>query len=271
MYTIAVNLSGPPRFLGRTKSLFNRWNTLYPDVKFTFIYATWVPMKVPCGPDKPLEEYFFDHIRYIHTTDVLLDVVKKYWGRLEPIWAYCFQQSHQLRIDTQMEFDAVIHTYTDSIIFKEHLDSIVEILKNGIKQYTVYSIGGVKEKTLGSKVVSYISNPKFKFGTTATFDKYYMIFDEVFINNSLPDELKEFHIVNYYHMINNNIQSEEILTKDEKSFLDYQKVLPLRFKKPNTVPKKYRTVEGLSNASSQFFSRTMEENIEIINNPIYFK
>lgn len=272
MYNVAVTFSGFPKYLDHTRRRFEHWNKLYPDVKFYFYIATWAATYD--DTKFPLKDYYFSDYEYVHTDNSLMSIVEERWGKKEPFWAYCFKKSQELRRRQPVEFDGVLHTYPDVVVFKEHLDSIVDLLRNGYNNNAIYSILGSEEKKWNSLSTPHLglTNPKFKFGSAAAFDKYSLLFDDMFINNSVEEKYKIFHVMHYLQMKNRGLDSLELFSSgSDKPIRDI--VLPIRssYEKDFKISKRRYPVSSKYLPGGDIFLNSYEKNIEILSNPKYIK
>lgn len=274
MYNIAVTMSGLPTYLDINQEFFYKWNSIFSGkIKFHFYGAFWLGYNqltsYPVHSD-----YFFDKTKSLYLNKEIEKVLEKRWTTyLEPMWCYAFDESQKVRKKSSIDFDGVIHTYTDCVILKDHLNSILYLLENGYDENAIYSIeGSGKKKWNGYKnhIMGLIS-PKFKFGSVNAFDRYSNFWQDIILDNSIPLLEKVFHRIHWLNIKKNKLKSLDLLKKPNIKYRNDEKVLPIRtYYEDDHFLTKQRHLKAIKEISqNEYWHSSIENVVKFLSNPIY--
>lgn len=275
MYNIAVVLSGYPQGIEITHKIFRLWKSHF-KVNFHFYFSTW--KIIPTDPPyKDLSYYnLFDKVSYESGVDIPFEVIKDNWSNQSTLyWSYLIHKGHNLRKQSQIKFDGVIHTSANAVVFYDYIESIVRLVKDGYNDNALYSVNGVINHRFRqhSKVREMgIDNPKFLFGSPGVMDKLGNLYLDVFLDEKVPKAKRIFHILPYEQMKINNIECSKLLNKEGNPFKSKEKIYCVRDNFGEDLPdykKRYSNSVEFFHNNYDFNTVSLAEAIKVTSNPIY--
>lgn len=275
MYNVAVVLSGYPYGIEITHKIFRLWKSHF-KINFHFYFSTW--KIIPSDPSYKSLSYYklFNEVSYELGEDIPLGVIEDNWDNQSILyWSYLIHKAHNLRKQSQIKFDGVIHTFANAVVFYDYVESLVKLLKEGYDESTLYSVNGAinhrfrphsRVKEMG------IDNPKFLFGSPKVMDTLGNLYQDTFLDNKIPKSKRIFHILPYEQMKINNIKCSKLLNKDGSPFKLEEKIYCVRDTFREDLPrfkKRYKNSVEFFHNNYDFPTVPLEEAIMVTSNPIY--
>jgi hypothetical protein len=225
MINIGVCISGEFKNYNLTNQLFQTWNSLFSDVNFKFFY------------------YASGNL-----TDIPTNIS---WtkGSNTVSYAHSLQEVHKCRASYK-NFDIIIQTRPDVIIFKYTLDYIRDLVVNGYDSNTLFVGKGLYEE--GD--VKYLLDDNVSFGSSEMMDKYSKMYQYGFIENKFSKNQLGPHRINAACLDFNDISVKttglfSFLIRDKKLFKNNITLLEKGYITPEILE------EELNNSPQTFLTK----------------
>lgn len=190
--SIAVCISGDLRFFDVSYRIYDQWNTLFPEYNFYFFATGWDSKYIPAT------YHFLENYEILNPNKIpgIKDpsTVHKY--------AYSLFKCHELRRNSQIEFDYVFQTRSDIIIGLPTLKSILSYIEMGMDETSIIVPGHFKIDNKKGNVL--LTDDNFSFGTTNAMDKYSMMFYDCYVCSEYNNQAG-FHDINVRQAVYRNL------------------------------------------------------------------
>ena len=213
-FKIAVMLNGHPKHLETTQHLYKHWNNLYDNVEFDFFVSVWDTI------DNDYESFgrvldineldWVTKFELLKEEDCPYDLKSHDAGRHQPHYCYTLKKVNDLRNSHDEEYDAVLQTRCDYVIFKKTLDGFVrELTRNRVTDRNIFSKGGVSIHSVHSPehdkwTHSLWTHDYYFFGSPKVFDIFSTMFDDMWMNKDY-DGVVLLHVFQAEHLWSNGI------------------------------------------------------------------